>query len=422
MRKLAILGGPSAFAEALHVGRPNMGDKTRLMQRIQAIVDGGWLTNRGPSVVEFERQVGELIGVKHCIAVCNATVGLEIAIRAAGLRGEVIVPSYTFIATAHALQWQEITPVFCDIDPASHNIDPKLVARIITPRTTGLIGVHVWGRPCDVDALQDIADHYELTLLFDAAHAFNCSHKGRMIGTFGKAEVFSFHATKVINTFEGGAIVTNDDQLAGRARLMQNFGFRGYDDVVELGTNGKMSEVAAAMGLNGLEAINGLVAKNHANYEAYLSCLGAVPGLSLIPYDHREKNNYHYVVAEIDEGESALSRDELIAVLHAENVLARKYFWPGCHNMMPYKRLFPDAGILLPATEALAGRVMVLPTGTDVGEADVATIGRIIGEALANAREVRLALKSSPLLSAPHSLISKFDARFPRFDPSRRIL
>ena len=152
--------------------------------------------------------------MRNVIAVCNATVGLEIAIRALPMTGEVIVPAITFIATAHALQWQQITPVFCDIDPATHMLDPAEVETLITARTSGILGVHVWGRPCDVDALQDIADRHGLHLMFDAAHAFGCSHRGRMIGGFGRAEVFSFHATKFFNSFEGGAIATNDDELA----------------------------------------------------------------------------------------------------------------------------------------------------------------------------------------------------------------
>jgi len=344
--------------------------------------------------------VAALVGVRHCIAMCNATVGLEIAIRAAGLRGEVIVPSYTFIATAHALQWQGITPVFCDIDPATHNIDPKQVERMITQRTTGIVGVHVWGRPCDIDALQLIADKHHLTLMFDAAHAFDCSYKGRMIGTSGVAEVFSFHATKFLNTFEGGAVVTDDDKLAERVRIMQNFGFKGFDNVVSLGTNGKMTEIAAAMGLIGLESVDELLGKNCANYESYQGHLGQLPGISLIQYDRKEKNNFQYVVVEVDEHKSALTRPELVAVLHAENVLARKYFWPGCHNMMPYKASFSNAGRSLPATEAIAARVIVLPTGTSVGQAEIEIIGAIVREALAVAPTVRRALQNRPELSA----------------------
>src|SRR4030067_862907 len=162
-----------------------------------------------------------MVGVNHCIAMCNATIALEIATRALGMRGELIIPSMTFIATAHSLQWQEITPVFCDVDPYTYNLDPECIEKMITPRTTGIIGVHLWGRPCNPDNLQEIAKKKGLKLLFDAAHAFGCSYKERMIGSFGDAEIFSFHATKFFNSFEGGAVLTNDRELARKVGLMK---------------------------------------------------------------------------------------------------------------------------------------------------------------------------------------------------------
>ncbi|MDY6955157.1 MAG: aminotransferase class I/II-fold pyridoxal phosphate-dependent enzyme, partial [Thermodesulfobacteriota bacterium] len=171
---LAIFGGPAAFEERLYVGRPNIGDRQRLLQRIDDMLDRRWLSNEGPFVQELEERLANLLGVKNCLAMCNGTVGLEIAIRALGLTGEVIVPAFTFIATAHALQWQEITPVFCDIAADSYTIDTQKVEGMITPRTTGIIGVHLWGRPCDVEGLAEIAHHHKLKLLFDAAHAFGC--------------------------------------------------------------------------------------------------------------------------------------------------------------------------------------------------------------------------------------------------------
>ena len=194
MPELAILTGLPAFTQALHVGRPNIANRERFLERTGQMLDRCWLSNNGPLVQEFERRIAAFLDVKHCICVCNATIGLEIAIRAAGFRGEVIVPSYTFIATAHALQWQEITPVFADIDPTTHNLDPARIERHITPRTTGILGTHVWGRPCPVESLAEIAQRRGLKLMFDAAPAFGCSHRGRMIGGFGLAEVFSFHA------------------------------------------------------------------------------------------------------------------------------------------------------------------------------------------------------------------------------------
>lgn len=388
-RSLAIFDSAPAFDAPLHVGRPNIGDRGRLLQRIEGALDRRWLTNAGPLCQELESKIATLCGVKHCLCMCNATVALEIAIRAADLRGEVVVPSSTFVATAHALQWQEITPVFCDMDPATHNIDPRRVEALITPRTTGILGVHVWGRACDADALGEIAARHRLKLLFDAAHAFACSHRGRMIGGFGLAEVFSFHATKFFNTFEGGAVVTNDDALAEKMRLMRNFGFAGFDNVVYVGTNGKMSEVSAAMGLTGLESLDEFVGVNRENYHAYRAGLSDLPGLQLIRYDERERCNYQYVVIEVDPSASPLSRDELVAVLHAENVLARKYFWPGVHRMQPYKALFPNAHLLLPETERVAPRVFLVPSGTALPERAVETICEILRAALRDAPRVR---------------------------------
>jgi len=389
---LALFSQRPAFREALHVGRPNIGNRQRFLERIGDILDRRWLTNHGPVVQEFEQRVAAYLGVRHCIAMCNGTVALEIAIRALELKGEVIVPSFTFIATAHALQWQEITPVFCDIDPRTHTLDPRAVERMLTPRTTGIIGVHIWGSPCAVDELTDLARRRGLRLMFDASHAFGCSHRGAMIGNFGAAEVFSFHATKFFNTLEGGAIVTNDDALAKKIRLMKNFGFAGYDNVIYIGTNGKMNEISAAMGLTGLESLEEFVAVNRRNYLQYQRELEGLPGISMYRYDERERCNYQYIVLEVDEEGAGISRDALLKVLHAENVLARRYFYPGCHRMEPYRSYFPHAGLLLPETEQLTQRILILPTGAAVQETDIQTIAGIIRLALDHAAELREAL------------------------------
>ena len=387
--QLAIFSGTPAFSEKLHVGRPNIGNRERLLARINDMLDRKWLTNNGPFVQEFEQKLADLLGVKHCIVMSNGTIALEIAIRALGLTGEVIVPSFTFIATAHALQWQEITPVFCDIDPQTHNIDPRRIEEMITPRTTGIIGVHVWGQPCDIEALTEIAQKNHLKLLFDAAHAFGCSYKGQMIGSFGDAEVFSFHATKFFNTFEGGAVATNDDALASKMRLMKNFGFHGYDNVIYVGTNGKMSEVSAAMGLTGLESLEEFIAVNYRNYKQYQRELEGVPGLRLITYDEAEKCNFQYIILELNEQVTQVNRDQLVQILQAENVLARRYFYPACHFMEPYRSYFPHAKLMLPETELLVQRVISLPTGTAVTIEDVRKICEIICFAVQNGQEIK---------------------------------
>jgi dTDP-4-amino-4,6-dideoxygalactose transaminase len=392
VQDLAVLGGRPAFDEPLHVGRPNLGDRDRLLSRIGKMLDRNWLTNNGPYVQEFEKRIADMVGVRHCIAMCNGTIALEIAIRAAGLSGEVIVPSFTFVATAHALQWQEITPVFCDIDPSTHTIDPLKVEQMITPRTTAIIGVHLWGRPCHIDQLTRIAERHRLTLMFDAAHAFGCSYRDRMIGGFGLCEVFSFHATKFLNSFEGGAVVTDRDDLAARMRLMKNFGFSGYDNVIYVGTNGKMTEVAAAMGLTNLESVETFTEANRRNYRAYRRSLSGVPGISVIQYDETQRGNYQYIVVDLDEARTGISRDELVEVLQADGVLARRYFYPGCHRMEPYRSFFPHAGLLLPATESLARRILLLPTGTAVTVDDAESVCGIIRLAVENADAVRSGL------------------------------
>ena len=388
-KDLAILGGTPAFASPLHVGRPNVGDRAVLLERINDILDRRWFTNNGFYVQELERRLAELTGARHVIAMANGTVALEIAIRALDLTGEVILPSMTFVATAHALQWQQIQPVFCDVDPRTFTLDPNRIAELITPRTTGILGVHLWGRVCDVEALSEIAVAHGLKLLFDAAHAFHTSHQGRMVGSFGDAEVFSFHATKFFNTFEGGAVATNDDELAAKIRLMKNFGFAGYDNVIHIGTNGKMPEISAAMGLTGLESLEDFVETNRSNYHRYRRELDGLAGVRLWSYPEAERSNYQYIVLDIDETAAGLSRDDLAAILWAENVLARRYFYPGCHAMEPYRTLYPEAAGRLPVTECLVGRTLVLPTGTAVTPAEIGEVCEIVRFALAQGGEIK---------------------------------
>jgi dTDP-4-amino-4,6-dideoxygalactose transaminase len=372
----AVTRHTPCFRRQLHVGCPNIGDREQLLARLEDILDRRWLTNNGPYVQAFEEQICHYLGVKHCIAICNATVGLEIAIRGLGLSGEAIVPSFTFPATAHALAWQGITPVFCDVDPATHNIDPEQVERLITPRTTGILGVHLWGNPCDVDALAEIANRRGLRLLYDAAHAFGCGRHDRMIGNFGDAEVFSFHATKFVNSGEGGAIVTNDDDLAESFRRLRSFGLE-QGEAVEVGTNGKMSEFSAAMGLTSLESVETFIDRNRANYRAYEAALADVPGLRLLT-PRTPVHNYQYVVVDVDLAQTGVSRDKLVEMLIDENVLAKKYFAPGCHRMEPYRARAEMTPRALPATERLCDRLFQLPSGSSIEADDISQIGALL--------------------------------------------
>lgn len=378
LKDLALFGGKAEFDQPLYIGRPNVGSLDHLSSYLKDIFDRRWFTNHGPLVGELERRIAVLLGVKHCILVCNGTMGLEILAKALGLEGEVILPSFTFIATAHALQWLGITPVFCDVDPQTHNIDPYEAEKLITPRTTAIVGVHLWGRPCNLKALEEIADANNLRLIFDAAHAFGCSHRGTMIGNFGDAEVFSFHATKFFNTFEGGGILTNDDDLAERLRLMRNFGFADYDTVVCVGINGKMTEIAAAMGLTMLDSLADFITINRRNYNQYLKHLCVIPGISMVTYDESESCNYQYCVIEVDEAVTQIGRDQLQKILWAENVIARRYFYPGCHRSEPYISSPLYANRPLNNTDQLANRVLCLPSGTSVGPDEIDSICQII--------------------------------------------
>jgi dTDP-4-amino-4,6-dideoxygalactose transaminase len=350
-----------------------VGDRARLLARIDDALDRRQLTNNGPLVREFEQRIADYTGTAHCVAVCNATLGLQLAVRALSLSGEVIVPAFTFPATVHALAWEGVTPVFCDVDPRTHNIDPAAVERLIGPHTTGILGVHLWGNGCDVNALSDIAQRHGLRLLFDAAHAFGCGHNDQMVGNFGDAEVFSFHATKFLNSAEGGAIVTNNDELAASLRRLRCFGLE-EEHVVEIGANAKMNELSAAMGLTSLESCDAFIAKNRENYLVYCEALAGIPGLRLLEPANDRRHNWQYVVVDVDARQAGRSRDDIQAALHAENVLAKRYFWPGCHRLPPYAA-HAARGASLPHTDALCQRLLQLPTGSAVSGDDVAMIG-----------------------------------------------
>ncbi len=370
------------------------------MERLGDILDRRWLTNRGPYVQEFEARVAAVAGVQHCVAVCNGTIALEVGVRGLGLTGEVIVPAFTFIATAHALEWQGITPVFADIDPCTHLLDVASVRRAITPRTTGIVGVHVWGQVSEVEQLQELADEYGLRLLFDAAHAFGCAKGTRPAGSFGDLEVFSFHATKFVNSLEGGAIVTNNDELAQKLRLMTNFGFLGYDNVGYIGTNGKMNEFSAAMGLTTIESMNDFVAVNRRNEARYREELAGLPGVRVMTYRGGQTLNAQYVIVEVDSASSPISRDRLLDVLWAENILARRYFYPGCHRMEPYRSRRGAASVLLPETDRVAARVLVLPTGQAMSTDDIGVVCQIIRLAVMHGGEL---MTLDPSGAAVHS-------------------
>lgn len=393
-RSLAIVTGEPHFEEPLHVGLPNLPDRAAFHSRVDAALDSRRLTNDGPQVRELEGAIARHLDVHHCVAVSSGTLALSLALRAAGVHGEVILPSLTFVATAHAVEWQNMTPVFCDIDPATHTIDPACIEARITQNTTAILGVHLWGRPCAIEAIETIATARGLTVLYDAAHAFSSSSNGRMIGGFGNGEAFSFHATKFFHTLEGGAVTTNDSRLAGRVRKMRDFGYDENDDVVEVGINAKMNEIAAGMGLALLGDLDRLVGVNRANHFHFQRELTGIPGIRLALYDEAEHNNYQYVVLEVDDRSAALDRDDLLAVLTAENVLARSYFDPPCHELEPYRSRASETRAHLRHTETVARRLLCLPTGEVMNEDKINGVCSIIRTALRHAPAIRKALRA----------------------------
>lgn len=390
--QLALLGGAPAFAEPLHVGRPNVGDREQILRMIDEALEQRWLSNSGSKLVAFESRLSESLGGLHCVATCNATMGLQITLRALGVSGEVVLPAFTFVASAHAVAWERLTPAFADVEAETLCMGPAEAKARIGPGTGALLGVHLWGRHGDLDGLERLARERELPLVFDAAHALGCSVGGRPLAGFGDAAVVSFHATKVANSFEGGVVVTADAELADRVRAMRNFGFDEESEAVAgLGTNAKLSEAGAAMGLASLAALDGFLAANRANFAAYEEALSGIPGVELLPFPRPEETNCHHVAVAVDPAAAGLSRDELKAVLEAENVLARSYFHPGCHRVPPHDELPTPP---MPVTERAIERCLSLPTGTALTAEDAATVGQLIRLAVSDTAAVRARLGS----------------------------
>lgn len=389
LRTLAVFGDAPAFARPLHVGEPNVGDRDRLLARINDILDSKRFTNHGPYVEALENTAREILEVEHCVAVCNGTAAIELMLRASGLTGEVILPSFTFVATAHAVRRAGLTPVFCDVDPETHLIDIAHAESRITDSTTAILGVHLWGQCQNYDRLCALAHDNNLGLYFDAAHAFGSRHASGAIGGLGKGSAFSLHATKIITSFEGGLVTTNDLAIAEEVRLLANFGFADYDRVVRDGTNAKMAEINAAMALTSIESLASFLDANRRNYYMYAEGLGELRDVSLLQFSNG-LTNMHYIVVVVHPT-AALTRDELHEVLTADGVLARRYFSPGCHRSMPYASE-PTGQVSLPVTDRLAETVLCLPTGPNVSANDVRQVCNIIRTALDLAGAVRTQL------------------------------
>jgi len=393
MPLLAILGGTPLFAEPRHVGTPFIPPRELLHASLDEILDGRRLSNDGPFVRRLELLLADRHGVAHAVAMCNATIAMQLLFRAMDLRGEIIMPAFTFVATAHAATWEGLETVFVDIDRETHCIDPIAVANAVTADTAAIVGVQLWGQPCDVERLAIISKNADIPLIFDAAQALGCdcsNHSTGLATSYDSvASVISLHATKIVSGLEGGAVLTNDDALADKLRRMRNFGFEDYDRVASLGTNAKLNEFSAAFAIRGLECLDDLIQRNSRIRDAYRECLRDLPGVAFHAPVKAESVNHHYAILMIDPGACPLTRDELVKILWAENVLARRYFFPGCHRMEPYASRPAAQRLRLPATDDVADSVLALPASSAVTVDDVVLICQRIRIALEMHASVR---------------------------------
>ncbi|WP_417539724.1 DegT/DnrJ/EryC1/StrS family aminotransferase [Marinobacter sp.] len=366
---------------------------------LERIWESRILTNGGSMHQALEQALCEYLGVEHIALFANGTLALVTALQALRITGEVITTPYSFVATAHSLLWNGIKPVFVDIDPVTLNIDPSKIEAAITPQTTAILPVHCYANPCDVEAITQIADNYNLRVIYDAAHAFAVRDQGGSILRHGDLSVLSFHATKVFNTFEGGAIICPDQKTKQRINHLKNFGFVNETTVVAPGINGKMSEINAAFGLLQLNHIDAAL-KRRAEIDAlYRRLLAGVPGLTCVEPGKQTFRNHAYFPVLIED-DFAISRDELNARLRESGILARRYFFPLISDFPMYRGLPSSLPANLPVAQSVARRVLCLPIYPDLNDDDVEGICELL---LINAGLVRPVDMKSAIAVTPSS-------------------
>lgn len=344
---------------------------------LKEIWDKKWITNNGFYHQELEKALCEYLKVPYISLFTNGTLPLITALQALRITGEVITTPYSFVATTHALWWNGIKPVFVDIEPTSGNLDPEKIEAAITPQTTAIMPVHVYGKPCKTNEIQDIADKYGLKIIYDAAHAFGVEVDGKSILNEGDVATLSFHATKVYNTIEGGALVMHDAKMKQRIDYLKNFGFANEVEVVAPGINSKMDEIRSAYGLINLKQIDSAIETRHQVAIKYRQALKNVPGISYWNDDPNVKNNYSYFPIFVDAEEYGMSRDELYFKMKSHNVWGRRYFYPLISTFSTYRGLDSACRENLPNAHRMADTVICLPMHHALTEED---IQRVINE------------------------------------------
>ncbi len=362
----------------INVTQPFMPPLEEFNEYLKKIWESKWLTNNGQFHQELEKALCDYLGVNYISLFSNATLALITALQTLRITGEVITTPFSFVATTHALWWNGIKPVFVDIEPTTMNLDPSKIEAAITPQTTAILPVHVYGNPCDVTAIQQIADTYGLKILYDACHTFGARLNGTSLAEYGDLSVLSFHATKVFNTFEGGAIICHDDRTKKRIDYLKNFGFADEVTVVAPGINAKMNEIQAAFGLLNLKYIDEAIQKRQEIANLYRTQLSDIRGVHIINELDGMKPNYPYFPVIIDTKTYGKTRDELYSFLKVNGFYARRYFYPLISEFPTYKGL-PSAGAEnLPVASRVAKEILCLPIYPDLSYESVSEICNLI--------------------------------------------
>lgn len=353
----------------IYVTKPYMPPLEEFLPYLERIWSESMLTNNGPYHQELERELCDYLGVPYISLFSNGTLALMVALQALRITGEVITTPYSFVATTHSLHWNGVKPVFVDIDPVSFNIDPRKIEAAITPRTTAIVPVHVYGNPCEVDEIARIADAYGLKVIYDAAHAFGVRYRGESLLNFGDLSVLSFHATKIFSTFEGGAIICHDQKMKRHLDLLKNFGFADETTVVAPGINAKMNEIQAAFGLLQLKHMGHIQTRSREVDRLYRETLSDVPGIRLHETVPGTRWNCSFFPILI-QNRFPVSRDQLYHLLHKEGIRVRRYFYPLISEFSSYRGLPSARRDNLATAFAVAERILCLPSFPDLHEGD----------------------------------------------------
>jgi dTDP-4-amino-4,6-dideoxygalactose transaminase len=361
--------------EPIYVTRPDMPPLVYYTDKLKQIWESRWLTNDGQFNQELERRLTEYLGIKNCSLVSNGTLALMIGLRSLNLKGEVITTPFSFVATAHSIAWNGLEPVFCDIEDETFNIDPEMIEEKITPRTSAILPVHVFGNPCEVERIEEIAERHDLKVIYDAAHAFGTQYKDRSVLKYGDLSALSFHATKVFNTVEGGALVTEDADLKKKFDQLRNFGFSEEVTVDDVGLNAKMNEFMAAYGLLELEQIGEEIKKRREISRTYHDLLDGIDGISLMSRDNIPSHSNPYFPIILDSNEDERFRDEVYRGLKKKGIHAKRYFYPLISEMGPYRSLPSSDPQKLLVSKTISENILCLPI---YGELTLRTVEDIV--------------------------------------------